>query len=210
MEFILVVGIVVAAVLIYKHLRKGQTADVQKLEEPKPSKNQAENQSEVKAADTEIEVEPLTGAMAKARAAAQEEPEVKLSLPSAIAEFTTALAAEQDPLQRHRLLSQITELTYKNRKDASHRNACYYYSDIHLNEFESIKAPLKEANQGKLPQVMTFQNYSNLLLEDKRFVEAIQVCQKAIKLGLDDKTQTGFEGRIERIKARQAKDKATA
>lgn len=214
--FIIVVVVVVIAVLIY---RKMQTAsaisqtktDKQALVESalSDSKPTEHDQQAVKPElKTEQQVPPVATppVTAKPKVAVEEEyPQVVPNLPEALAEAVNALSSEKDALTRHRWLSQITEATYKKRKDAQYRTACDYFSTLHINEFDKIKAPLKKSNGGKLPQVMTFQNYANLLLEDERFSDAINVCQKAIKFGLDDKTQSGFAGRIERIKARQNK-----
>ncbi|MCO4321306.1 hypothetical protein [Aliidiomarina quisquiliarum] len=217
--FIIVVVVVVIAVLIY---RKMQTATASshtkavkqavakptnvdsKPTEQEPSVTETETETETEQPEVKQD-QPLT---IKPQAVVEEEyPQVEPNLPEALAEAVSALTGEKDALARHRWLSQITETTYKKRKDAQYRAACDYFSVLHINEFEKIKAPLKKSNGGKLPQVMTFQNYANLLLEDERYNEAIEVCQKALKFGLDDKTKSGFAGRIERIKARQKQAK---
>ncbi|HLV48286.1 MAG TPA: hypothetical protein VKY35_04415 [Aliidiomarina sp.] len=217
MTFIIVVAIVVIAVLVYRKAQMTKARDshseATKAVEPAVQEKPAEKMAPKKeaasvkpASDDSEEKVVKPAAVPKAKVVAKEEhPQVSPNLPDTLAEAANALSAEKDPLTRHRWLSQITETTYKKRKDAQYRAACDYFSALHMNEFDKIKAPLKKSNGGKLPQVMTFQNYANLLLEDERFDEAVEVCRKAIKFGLDDKTQTGFEGRIERIQAKQKK-----
>lgn len=211
MTFIIVVVIVVIAVLVYRRAQLTKATNDSHNTTAKvtaPDKAPVEPKSDLQAKPTKDVVSEAIQPVAvpKTKVVAKEEhPRVSPNVPDALAESAKALSAETDPLARHRWLSQITEATYKQRKDAQYRAACDYFSSLHINEFDKIKAPLKKSNGGKLPQVMTFQNYANLLLEDERFDDAIDVCRKAIKFGLDDKTQTGFEGRIERIQAKQKK-----
>lgn len=126
-------------------------------------------------------------------------------LPDEIASPVAELENSKDPLARHRLYQQITESSYKNRTDAAWRQISKTFSNQHISEFADIVKPLKKANGGSLPQVLTFQNYATLLAEDKQYDEAIAVCEKALEFGLDDKTKTGFAGRIERIRKQKAK-----
>lgn len=126
-------------------------------------------------------------------------------VPEKISEQVRELEQEQDPVGRHRLLQNIAEAMYRDRKDPPAREACRTFSAQHMQEFGAIAGPLAEQNGGKLPHVPTFQNYANLLTEDGQYDQAIKVCEQALEHGLDDKTKTGFTGRIERIKAQQEK-----
>lgn len=126
-------------------------------------------------------------------------------LPDELAEPVANLETTKDPLARHRLYQQITESSYKNRNDAGWRQISKTFSKQHIEEFSDIVKPLKKANGGSLPQVLTFQNYATLLAEDGHYDEAVAVCEKALEYGLDDKTKTGFEGRLERIRKQQEK-----
>ncbi|RUO23161.1 hypothetical protein CWE08_00455 [Aliidiomarina iranensis] len=126
-------------------------------------------------------------------------------LPDELSEPVAELERTQEPLARHRLYQQITENSYKNRNDAGWRQISKTYSQQHIAEFSEIVKPLKKANGGSLPQVLTFQNYATLLAEDGHYSEAIAVCEKALEFGLDDKTKTGFSGRIERIRKQEKK-----
>lgn len=126
-------------------------------------------------------------------------------LPSELAQPVADLEKTKDPLARHRLYQQITENSYKNRNDAGWRQISKTFSKQHIAEFADIAKPLKKANGGSLPQVLTFQNYATLLAEDGQYGDAIDVCEKALEFGLDDKTKTGFEGRLDRIRKQQEK-----
>lgn len=126
-------------------------------------------------------------------------------LPDELSQPVAELEKTKEPLARHRLYQQITENSYKNRNDAGWRQISKTFSKQHIAEFSDIVKPLKKANGGSLPQVLTFQNYATLLAEDGQFEEAAEVCKKALEFGLDDKTKTGFEGRLERIRKQQEK-----
>ncbi|RUO43665.1 hypothetical protein CWE15_00230 [Aliidiomarina taiwanensis] len=198
MKFIIVVALILVVVLVYRAVQASKAQ----------GQSQAPNTPADLAAteDNTVAVEPKADLdTQEAPAAPEPETAPSFDVPEALEENAAALADETDALSRHRLLSNLTETSYKNRKDQAFRAACHYFSAQHVAEFEQIAAPLKQHNRGKLPQVLTFQNYANLLLEDKRFDEAIAVCRQAISFGLDDKTQTGFEGRIARIEARRDK-----
>ncbi|RTE86664.1 MULTISPECIES: hypothetical protein [Gammaproteobacteria] len=185
--FILVV-LAAIVVVIFMNRKKQQSssegeASTEKSEQPEPAQEQETP-------------EPLPKA---------EQTPGSPAIPEALEEIAEPLDGEKDPLVRHKILSQLTEKAYKHRKDDEYRDACIHYSVVHIQEFSDIKEPLKEANGGNLPQVMTFQNYANLLLEQERFDESVKVCEQALEFGLDDKTQTGFEGRIKRIRSKQKK-----
>ncbi|CUS47783.1 MAG: hypothetical protein HLUCCO02_09605 [Idiomarinaceae bacterium HL-53] len=182
--FIIIVVVIFIAVLVYRAANK----------KPQEKTNSASESESAK--DSEQVPEPLPEA---------EQTPLSPTVPEALEEIASELEGESDPLVRHRMLSQLTEKSYKHRKDEEYRKACIHFSALHIQEFEEIVEPLKEASGGKLPQVMTFQNYANLLLELEQFEDAIKVCEQALEFGLDDKTQTGFEGRIQRIRAKQNK-----
>jgi hypothetical protein len=104
-----------------------------------------------------------------------------------------------NPIDRHFLLQNIVNESYKLRKEKYYRDICIKHSEIHLAEFPNIVPYLKEDMDGELPRVTTFQHYATLLTEDKEYNRAIFVCKEALKYGLSDNTKSGFEGRIERI-----------
>lgn len=115
-------------------------------------------------------------------------------------EMLRVASTKTNPIDRHFLLQSIVDATYKLRKEDKYRKLCIEYAEKHLQEFPTIAPALKEDMNGDLPRVTTFQYYATVLAEDGNFDKAIAVCEEALKYGLHDNTQSGFEGRIERIK----------
>jgi hypothetical protein len=107
------------------------------------------------------------------------------------------------PVDRHYLLLQLCSETYKKRSEPEMRSKFFVYSQQHLAEFSELAPNLKDEFSDSLPQVPTYQYLTTVLVEDGRFDEAIQVCQEALKYGLDDGTKYGFQGRIDRIQKKQ-------
>ena len=107
-------------------------------------------------------------------------------------------------VDRHFLLMSIVTATYKQRDNPEMRAMCQRIAHMHIEEFPRIRPALKRS-LGVLPRVPTFQQYATILAEDYQFEDAIAVCRTALDLGLSDGTQSGFEGRIERIKKKQKK-----
>ena len=120
-----------------------------------------------------------------------------------------AIRRPTNPIDRHFLLLQLCQLTYKHRADPQMRAKFLGYARQHLNEFPSLAPALKRDFGGTLPRVPTFQNLATVLTEDGVFEEAISVCQAALTHGLEDGTRSGFEGRIARIRRRQEKASVT-
>lgn len=120
-----------------------------------------------------------------------------------------ALHVKTNLIDRHYLLMNIVNATYKHRSDEKMRSLCSSVAEMHLSEFPTIAPALKEDSDGILPQVTTFQLYATLLTEQGEFEKAIAVCQNALTYLLHDNTQSGYEGRIERIKKQRAKRDGT-
>lgn len=207
--FLLLIAIAVIILIVVRRIKKMQNGNA-----PGHS-SESQNVSASKSTSTEPVSDPAPKTSAKpapepAAKSAEKKPAPQAhgaatGVPEALAVQASELQAEKDPVARHRLLQQLTEQTYKDRKDPAMREACRTFSEQHMDEFSDIKAPLKKSNGGKLPHVPTFQNFANLLVEDGNFGKAIEVCEKALEFGLDDKTKSGFKGRIERIKKQQEK-----
>ncbi len=122
-------------------------------------------------------------------------------------------ALDQDqsahPLDRHFLMLNIVETTYGRRKvDPEAARICERVGLQHVAEFPTL-APHIEKEFGFIPHVPSFQKLATLLAEKGATDKAVGVCREAIRLGLGDGTQSGFEGRIARIqKAAKAKGSA--
>lgn len=119
-----------------------------------------------------------------------------------------AIKFKTNLIDRHFLLISIVEYAYKNRNSRTElRKICVEIAELHISELPEILPALKE-DMGRLPRITTFEHYATLLSEACNFDRAIQVCEQAMAIGLTDNTQTGFEGRIERIRKQQQKQSA--
>ncbi|PHS10624.1 MAG: hypothetical protein COA78_11235 [Blastopirellula sp.] len=112
-------------------------------------------------------------------------------------------------LDRHLILMAIVRETYKKREKPDHRKLCKKVAVLHINEFKTIAPALRYDLNGVLPRVSTFQHLATLLTEDKRFQDAVRVCQIALKYELKDGTMSGFQGRINPILKKQQKFEQT-
>jgi|GEM_PF-1481704 len=228
--FFILVVIVIAAIFIVRRLSNSSATNSQSSAAAKPAEPEApKSKSEAPAAKMKApaaqgktpakEMAAETPAKAKDKSSkvpkdvdpvidsadkSQPSP-LGAEVPDEVKEPLLALEDEKDPVARHRLYQQITETSYRNRSDEGWRMICKTYSQRHIEEFADIKAPLAAGNGGALPHVTTFQNYATLLVEDAKFDQAIKVCEQALTFGLDDKTKSGFQGRIERIEKQKAK-----
>lgn len=124
-------------------------------------------------------------------------------------EMLKALNIKTNLIDRHFLLMGIVDATYKNRSDPRMAQICTEIAETHLSEFTNIAPALKKEIDGILPRVTTFQHYATLLSEQGQFERAIEVCESALSFGFHDNTQSGFKGRIERIKKQMLKKKTT-
>ncbi|MGX5915263.1 hypothetical protein ACR0ST_11070 [Aliidiomarina sp. Khilg15.8] len=212
MEYIIIIALIVAGFLFYR----SQQANQAKRTEQQRSESDVKASEPLRSGPAErTEEKPVDPPEVAAHAAeAKSEIEHEVSevaqvhavppVPDVVKPQAAALSDESKPLARHRLYQQITEASYKDRDDANSRTAFKYYAEQHISEFDAIKKPLKKQNNGKLPQVSTFRNLANVLVEDGEYDEAIAVCQQALSHGLKDGTKTGYQGRIERIEAKKA------
>ena len=58
---------------------------------------------------------------------------------------------------------------------------------------------------GTLPRVPSFVWLATALAEEGRIEEAIEVCEAAARLGLEDGTKGGYAGRAAKLRARKAR-----
>nr|WP_321026286.1 hypothetical protein [Clostridium neonatale] len=73
---------------------------------------------------------------------------------------------------------------------------CKLDIDLILNNEHELRSMF----DGDLPFLPSFKTYSIILEKQHRYDEAIEICQLAIKLGLDDKTKGGYIKRLEKMK----------
>ena len=110
-----------------------------------------------------------------------------------------ALRHEKNPLERHRLLGEIVEESYRQRAAAAMNKVFLRYAGMHVKELPKMAAALKAADGGRLAAVPAFSLLAAALEEDGRFEEALSVCRQAAELGLTDGTRSGFAGRIRKL-----------
>lgn len=115
-----------------------------------------------------------------------------------------ARSVPTNPIDRHYLLMNIVQLTYKQRTDPKHRETLREAAFQHLREIPSI-LPVLKAELGVTPRIPTYAHLSTVLAEDGRIDEAIGVCEDAIGLGLRDGTKGDYAGRIERLRTKKGK-----
>ncbi len=120
------------------------------------------------------------------------------------------LSVPTNRIDRHFLLMGIVKETYRMRADPLMAGKCAEISELHLAEFSGIAPALKRDMGGTLPRVTTFQHYAALLTERGDFARAVAVCELAMAYGLRDGTKSGFPGRIDRIRKKQAKARGHA
>jgi hypothetical protein len=121
-----------------------------------------------------------------------------------IPEMLRQLETERRPVDRHFLMLGIVESAYRDRlRDPEMRDLCERVGLQHVAEFPAFAPALRE-QFGMLPRVPTFQLLATVLTERGDFARAIDVCQTALSLRLHDGTVGGFDGRIDRIRKKQA------
>lgn len=94
------------------------------------------------------------------------------------------------------IVYKITKFTYPKRKDPKIRAVFMTHAQDYVDKF-------KPTNLADVPSEYIFKCLAIVLQEDKRFLKAINLCKKAVDLGLADGTKTGYKGRIERLKKAQ-------
>ncbi len=90
-----------------------------------------------------------------------------------------ALETPTNLIDRHFLLLNIIEQTYRLRSDPTMAAECARVAEMHLAEFERIAPALKSEFDGTLPHVPTFERYATLLTEQGDFDLAVWVCELA-------------------------------
>lgn len=118
-----------------------------------------------------------------------------------------ARSVHTNPIDRHFLLQSIVEGTYRRRSDFRMMALCIETGLTHLGEFSAITPALRTEFKGKLPHVPSFMWLATALAEEGRLDEAIQVCESAARLGLDDGTRGGYVGRAERLARKKPRNR---
>lgn len=109
-----------------------------------------------------------------------------------------ALEADGDnPTDRHFVYNSLIELYYKQRDDRDDAiEKCIKYCE---EDIERIGKFLN-AWDGEPPRIPAFKRLAIIHENQGNYEAALQVCDEAIKRGLEDGTKGGFEGRKQRIR----------
>jgi len=114
--------------------------------------------------------------------------------------FLKALKAKDDnPIDRHFVYNHLIELYYKlrdERKDALEK--CIYYCKEDIKQLPEFLDTWKN-EYGDIVRCPSVQQLAIIYEKNEKFQEAIDLCNYAINLGLDDGTKGGFQGRIKRL-----------
>lgn len=109
----------------------------------------------------------------------------------------------------HFLYQRIAEITYKKRSDPQMRELFKKTAAEHISKFKSFIPSISElfmTSEGPAPiSSPTFIWLATVFTEDGEYDRAIEVCNKAISLGLHDGTKGDYQGRIEKIMKKAAK-----
>lgn len=114
-----------------------------------------------------------------------------------------ALEETDDPLLQDALLTRIVATYYRRRSEPAARELFYHYAGRHIEMIPSVLTVLGQSGNERPVRMDTFKMAAIAMEEDKRYAEAIALCNSALSLGLENGTKTGFEGRIARLKKKQ-------
>lgn len=115
-----------------------------------------------------------------------------------------ARSVRTNPIDRHFLLQGIAKETYRRRNDPEMRRLCIETGKTHLAEFSRIGPALRVDMGGTLPRVPSIAWLATALAEIGRIEEAIEMCEAAARLGLEDGTMGGYAGRAAKLRGRKA------
>jgi hypothetical protein len=107
------------------------------------------------------------------------------------------------PIDRHFLLQGIVKETYRRRNDPEMRRLCIETGKTHLAEFSGIGPALCVDMGGTLPRVPSIAWLATALAEIGRIEEAVEMCEAAVRLGLEDGTKDGYAGRAAKLRGRK-------
>jgi hypothetical protein len=134
-----------------------------------------------------------------------EQHRVKAALASEdIGAMESALEETKDPILRNQLLGQINIHYYRLRSDPESRKIFYSFASMHIEEASAVLDALSETGEERPDRYDSFRMLAIAMGEDERYDDAVDICKKALALGLENGTKTGFEGRISRLERKRA------
>lgn len=126
-------------------------------------------------------------------------------LPAADKTAPTGLNQTDDPLERHRIYTDLMGKAFHDRSSAAARDSLLQMGRDYRSEFDRLLPHLRE-EMGATPEILPLKWLTMSLEEDGRYEEAIAVCRRAEDWKISDGTKTGFTGRRQRIERKQKKE----
>lgn len=122
-----------------------------------------------------------------------------------LARMAQALDMPTNPIDRHMLLLNFVMAAYKRRDEPGCREALKLVAQQHLEEFDLLEGPVVRQADGFRPGVPSFRMYVTVLAEDGEYAKALDACERAEALGVEDGTKGGWAARKQRIEKQAAK-----
>lgn len=111
--------------------------------------------------------------------------------------IVNALKYEKNTVKRHDIANALIDFYYKKRHDVS--GSIKKCEHLCLQNIELIRRKKIKENTESFKRLA-------IIYEDKqKYNEAIGISKMALKLGLNDGTKSGFEGRIEKLESKTKK-----
>jgi hypothetical protein len=110
-----------------------------------------------------------------------------------------------DPLERHRIYTQIMEQAFHDRNSGTARELLLEMGRYYQAEFDRLLPYLRDEN-GPEPEILPLKWLAMALEEDGRYEEALTICRRAEDWKVSDGTKTGFAGRRQRIARKREKE----
>lgn len=109
--------------------------------------------------------------------------------------LTEASNKEKDSEKKHIILTELIDVFYKQRMEREDAiDKC-----IHFCKKDMELAPKIIDKKKDIP---SFKRLAIIFENEKKYNDAIQVSEMALKYGLNDGTKGGYEGRIEKLKTK--------
>jgi tetratricopeptide (TPR) repeat protein len=114
-------------------------------------------------------------------------------------------AAADGVIARHETLLVVVAECYKQRKNNHYLQFGQRFAEAYPQLYRESLAALQKADPKAELKGVGFMQLSTLCTDSGHYELAIDLCQQALELGLDDGTVTGFDGRIKRIEKTRLK-----
>lgn len=127
-----------------------------------------------------------------------------------LGQMEAAAALKTHRSDRHFLLMSLCRETYRLRTDPEMRVKFLKYARMHVAEYPFLRGGVKrDLMIDAEPGAPAFQLLATVLTEDGDFDGAVRICEEAKAFGFEDRTKSGYDGRIARIRKKQAQRPAS-